>query len=106
MRNQRTNKWRRRATNLGAAASAAIVGLGWHSALAETSTDSANGPSYPAVTITLSGSTAMRNFTISSGITLLSPGQSITLSNGKSAVAPLGDANNPTSFQMARSNFT
>src|SRR5258705_3654070 len=61
-----------------------------------------------AVTISLSGSTAMRNFTTSAGFTYLNPGTSITLNSGISG-APLiytAPTGNQTQVQLAQGNFT
>ena len=60
-----------------------------------------------AVTISLSGSTAIRNFTTSAGFTLLTPGTSITLNSGVGGApvvysAPLGPT---TQVQLAQSDF-
>ncbi|MGA2498883.1 MAG: hypothetical protein ABSH20_14165, partial [Tepidisphaeraceae bacterium] len=61
-----------------------------------------------AVTISLSGSTAMRNFTTSAGITLLTPGTSITLHNGTAGAGTTYIATNDgfTQYQLASRNFT
>src|SRR5882724_2857280 len=61
-----------------------------------------------AVTISLSGSTAMRAFTTSAGLTLLTPGTSITLNSGVGGApitytAPLGPT---TQVQLAQADFT
>src|SRR5207245_3317004 len=61
-----------------------------------------------AVTISLSGSTAIRNFTTSAGFTLLTPGTSITLNSGVGGApvtytAPLGPT---TQVQLAQGDFT
>ena len=60
-----------------------------------------------AVTISLSGSTAIRNFTTSAGFTLLTPGTSITLNSGVGGAqitytAPLGPT---TQVQLAQGDF-
>jgi hypothetical protein len=60
-----------------------------------------------AVTISLSGSTAMRNFTISPGFTYLTPGSTIMLGNGPGGApvsysAPLGGG---TQVQLAGGDF-
>src|SRR4051812_24420200 len=73
-----------------------------------SATSSLAGTSGDAVTISLSGSTAMRNFTISPGITFLTPGQSITLNSGAGGApvtynAPSGSA---VQFQLAQGDFT
>ena len=80
--------------------------------LAGTSTNTSGSPTQngignPAVTISLSGSTAMRSFTTSPGFTFLTPGTSITLSNGPGGApitytAPTGGS---TQFQLASGNF-
>jgi hypothetical protein len=68
----------------------------------------ANGAGNPAVTISLSGSTAMRGFTTSPSITLLTPGTSITLNNGTGGapVTYTAPGSTGTSFQLASSDFT
>jgi hypothetical protein len=61
-----------------------------------------------AVTISLSGSTAIRNFTTSAGFTFLNPGTSITLNSGIRGAPVVYTA--PTGFttqvQLAQGNFT
>lgn len=62
----------------------------------------------PADSISLSGSTAMRNFTTSAGLTLLQPGTSITLLNGPAGMTTTYTApgGNTTVVQLANPNFT
>ena len=62
-----------------------------------------NGTGNPAVTISVSGSTAMRNFTTSPFITLLTPGSFITLNDGAGGAGVLYTAPNVAnaSFQLA-----
>ena len=60
-----------------------------------------------AVTISLSGSTAMRNFTMSEGFTYLTPGTSITLNSGPGGTpvvynSPLGTS---VQVQLAQGDF-
>jgi hypothetical protein len=67
-----------------------------------------NGTGNNAVTISLSGSTAMRNFTTSPGFTYLTPGSTISLGNGPSGAAvsyfaPLGGG---TQVQLANGDFS
>lgn len=77
------------------------------------------GSHNPAVTISLSGSTAMRNFTVSSGITFLTPGSPLSFNNGAivNPAAPVHlqtrapvlysvDDQVGTQFQLASPNFT
>lgn len=59
----------------------------------------------PAVTISLSGSTATRNWTVSEGPTLLTTGTSMWLNNGAGG-APVSYTNSGTSLQLAPYNFT
>ncbi|MDB5292095.1 MAG: hypothetical protein JWL69_3336 [Phycisphaerales bacterium] len=61
----------------------------------------------PAETISLSGAQALRAFTTSPGLTLLSPGTSITLHNGAggAAVTYYSPAGSSTSVQLASGNF-
>jgi hypothetical protein len=100
-----------RATQL--AAFAAAISAAAPTVLADVSTNSSgqptqNGAGNPAVTISLSGSTAMRNFTTSPFITLLNPGDSITLSNGAGGADVTYTAPSVlnTSFQLASPNFS
>lgn len=62
----------------------------------------------PAETISIGGSTAIRNFITSPGATLLNPGDSITLSNGPGGapVTYTAPSGNTTFFQLASPNFT
>ena len=107
----------RRKVVLGAAVAATLATqMSWAGVSSNTSgtdntqntpADNASG-NLPAVTISLSGSTALRNFTTSPGMTLLQPGTSITLLNG-----PLGKTTtytaldqNGSSVQLASNNFT
>lgn len=67
--------------------------------------------SKPAVTISLSGSTAMRNFTVSPGITDLTPGTSITLSDGNPAdgtttYTAVFNGSNTLELQLASKDFS
>ena len=66
-----------------------------------------NGTGNPAVTITLSGSTAMQNFTVSPGISYLTPGGSITLSNGAGGGTTTYSAGTggAVNYQLASNNF-
>lgn len=66
-----------------------------------------NGSGDNAVTISLSGSTAMRSFTTSPGITFLNPGSSITINDGLNGGAVVYTAPNVPniSFQLASGNF-
>lgn len=98
IRNQNRG-YRRRASNvvLAAAAAAAVTSL----ALAPSAARAAQTGN--AVTISLSGSTAMRNFTTDPGFSFLEPGTSITLNSGPGAApvtytAPSGPG---ASFQLA-----
>jgi hypothetical protein len=98
--------------SLAAAVTAALAGIA-PAALADVSTNSSgqptqNGAGNPAVTVSLSGSTAMRNFTTSPFITLLNPGDSITLSNGAGGADVTYTAPSllNTSFQLASPNFS
>ncbi|MDB5334104.1 MAG: hypothetical protein JWP03_5255 [Phycisphaerales bacterium] len=73
-----------------------------------TQNGASGGQNNNAVTITLSGSTALKNFTTSPYITLLNPGSSITLPNGIGGAlttysAPSGAT---TSVQLGSANFT
>jgi hypothetical protein len=92
---------------LAAAAVAAVP-----SARGDVSTNSSgqptqNGIGNNAVTISISGSTAMKGFTTSPYITLLNPGSSITLNNGSggAAVTYTAPSTLNTSFQLASPNF-
>lgn len=95
-----------------AAAVAAALAAAAAQAMAGTSTNTSgsptqNGAGNEALTISLSGSTAMRAFTTSPGFTYLTPGTSITLSNGPGGAlttytAPSGGF---TQVQLASGNF-
>ena len=71
-------------------------------------TPSTNTGNLPADSISLSGSTAIRNYTVSGGMTLLQPGTSITLLNGPSGMTTTYTAPSGTStvVQLASPNFT
>ena len=108
---------RRRAV-LAAAVAAGLVGP---TAWAGTSTNSSTGSSLndtnypntppvhnPAVTISMSGSTALRNFTTGAGFTFLDPGTSIILANGPGGALTTYTATNDAtgSDQLASIDFT
>lgn len=83
------------------------------SALAGTSTNSSGDPtqqgSDPAITISLSGQTALRNFTSSPGISTLQPGGSITLRFGSAGTNSITyyASNSPDGYvQLASKDFT
>lgn len=103
---------RRRATALLTAASIAAVS---HATWAGTSTvpDSNTTSLRPAgqtiPTVSLSGSTALRNFLTSPGMTLLTSGTSITLGDGSTdgmEITYSAPAGNGVSYQLAPGNFT
>ncbi|MDP9173567.1 MAG: PEP-CTERM sorting domain-containing protein [Planctomycetota bacterium] len=62
----------------------------------------------PAVTISFSGQTALRNFFTTAGVSLLQPGTSITLHDGTggTAVTYTATNNDNTLVQLANPNFT
>jgi hypothetical protein len=64
------------------------------------------GTTTGAVTITLSGSTAMRNFTISNAFSLLTPGTSITIGEGANAYTIVAANGAGTAIQLAPSDPT
>jgi hypothetical protein len=80
-----------------AAAVAAVSGL---------ATAALAGNTGDAVTISLSGSTAMRNFTTSAGFSLLNPGSSITLGPVGSERNYAATAGASTSVQLAAGDFS
>jgi hypothetical protein len=86
-----------RALALSLAAAAALVATGIAGA----------GQTGDLVTVSLSGSTAMRNFTTSAGFSYLTPGTSITLNSGPGATSVTFTAPNTgtTQFQLAPSPF-
>jgi hypothetical protein len=95
---------------VAAAAAATIASLPAWAEVSANSSGSAqqNGIGNAAVTISMSGSTAMRNFTTSPFITLLTPGTSITINDGPGGTPVVYTAPNVSnaSFQLASPNFT
>ena len=94
------NKRTRKMIGLAAVAAAAAA----TSAMAGTSYRDDPTNNVPAVTITLSGSTAMKAFTTSSGFSFLTPGQSITLDVGPSSPTTFNAPTGAT-FQLAQGDF-
>ena len=93
---------------LGSAAAAAVP-FAYADVTANSSgSPTQNGIGNPAVTVSVSGSTALRNFLTSPGITFLNPGDSITLNNGAAGAPVTYTAPGVTnqSFQLASGNFT